>query len=208
MDELARADERLSGSSGPPPIPTRVKPPERKPTARERIQEAKKATGQTPVPAGLPDQLQEKLVEYLLFAPTTAQHYGTVNSAKAVSSMLELGQKYPPVMKALVKFAASGNAYYVLKYVAGIVLAIRIDMEGLNPDMRAAKWLGVTNSWDATHDRAVEMAKRKSRPGNIYSENERQRYDPPFTFVPVSPDWNRPGFNSYDGMGRYQGPFG
>lgn len=135
--------------------------------------------------------------------PATASHYGTLNSAKAVKSMLELGQKYPPVMKALVRFAASGNAYYVLKYVLGLAVAIRIDMEGLNPDMRIAKILGVTTSWDATHDRLTDFP--RPRPDNVYTEQERQEYVAPFHFIPVQPDWGRPDYNSYDALGRYRG---
>lgn len=184
----------------PEDIPTRVKIP----TTKEKIASLKKEKGSyTAAPAGLHDQLLEKMVEWSEWLPPTANRYGTYNADKAVKSAIELGNKYEPMMKALIRLANAGNTYYIAQFMVGLIYAIRMDIEGLDPDTKMSKWLGVQKAWDDTHDRILDHPAKKN--ANVVSESQRVKYEPPFKFIPVNPAWSQPGYNPYDPMGRYTG---
>lgn len=203
-------------------IPTRVKvpgqqrpvtkPPTTKPvTGRDRARELKlEDKTRTTVPDRLGDQLEAKLIEWTAWLTPTAEEYGAENADKAARALMQLGSRYDLILKLLIRWVMSESAVYIIKYLAGLSIAVRVDFEQVHPDSKISKWTGVTPAWDKTHNRAVDIQRFAIGPAVATTgwrgSSERDQwvqYEPPFQFVPVDTNWERRAAGAYS-----HGPLG
>lgn len=199
-------------------IPTRVRPPQ-KPDPRSQARNIRERKATTPSrqrqvvePDNLGELLHEKIVEWSQLLPPTAHYYGEENADKAVRSALQIGHKYSVILNLLVRFAVTESSLYLFKYLVGLGYAIRMDVEGLDPDGKLSKYLGVQAAWDNTHDRAKELPQRvpvTPTTGIRGSGTGPVQYEPPFRFVPVSTAWESHAYVPGPATGAYSyGPLG
>lgn len=146
---LLGPDGRRGVGPAPDEFQTRVKPPTA--TEKKATPETKKAMPRGSAfekqAADIAETLEEKFA--MLFGllsgvvPVTAT-YGTENSSKAVTALLDIGKRRPAVMKALLKLADGADTLELGKFVLGIIVALQVDFGKLNGDEIQAKAFGVT----------------------------------------------------------------
>lgn len=101
--------------------------------------------------ADIAETLEEKFA--MLFGllsgvvPVTAT-YGTDNSSKAITALLDIGKRRPAVMKALLKIADGADTLELGKFVLGLIIALQVDFGKLNGDEIQARAFGVTAIMD------------------------------------------------------------
>lgn len=132
---------------------TRVKAPTaaEKKAAPETKKAAPRGTVAEKQAADIAETLDEKFA--MLFGllsgvvPVTAT-YGTENSTKAITALLDIGKRRPAVMKALLKIADGADTLELGKFLLGLIIALQVDFGKLNGDEIQARAFGVTAVMD------------------------------------------------------------
>lgn len=93
------------------------------------------------------ETLEEKVTT--LFAPVVALlpvtgTYGIENAPKAIGALISIGKRRPAVMKALMKAADGADTMEIGRYIAGVAMAVQVDMGRIPGDHIVAKAVGVT----------------------------------------------------------------
>lgn len=122
-------------------------------------------------------------------------------------------------MNLLIRWAMSESAIYLLKYMAGLAIAVQVDFDRIHPDAKISKWTGVTQAWDMSHNRErdlpppIDYSQATATTGWRGQSDRSQwvQYEPPFQFIPVRTDWEYatgPGFSYSNGaMGGSPGAY-
>lgn len=134
-------ETRVKAPRGRPRKTTESAADEKKTVTRPRGNAVERTTQE------ISDALQQKADEFFavvsLGLPVTGT-YGVENSQKAVKALMAIAKRRPGLMKVLSKAADAADGMELARYVAGIGVALQVDLQRIPPDMLIARATGVT----------------------------------------------------------------
>jgi hypothetical protein len=141
-DGLRGIDEK-----GDPGFKTRVKAPDDKTAAKPAAAKLPRGSAAEKTAADIAENLEEKfavIFSLLTNALPVTGVYGVENSPKAVRALMDIGKRRPVVMRVLMKIADGADGMEIGKFLAGLAIAVQVDLGKMQGDELFAKTVGVT----------------------------------------------------------------